>query len=220
MKFLVIALVAALLIASSTVSALKPRDVAPDFQGKVVTAGQITDVGLKNFRGKWLVLIFYPLDFTFVCPTELIAFSDKVDTFREVNTELLGVSVDSEFTHLAWQKVDRKDGGLGAGFKLPLVSDLTKKIATDYGVLLEEDGVAFRGTFIIDPRGIVRHTSVNDLPVGRNVDEVLRLIKAFQYADAHGEVCPANWRPGDDTMVPDPEKSKAYFEKVSKASEL
>lgn len=132
------------------------------------------------------------MDFTFVCPTEIIAFSDAVEKFKKLNTEVMAISVDSEFTHLAWMKTPRNEGGLGK-INIPLVSDITKEISKKYGVLLENEGVALRGLFIIDTKGYVRQITVNDLPVGRNVDEVLRLISAFQFSDKHGEVCPANW---------------------------
>jgi len=155
------------------------------------------------------VLFFYPLDFTFVCPTEIIAYSEKQPEFDKINAQAIACSVDSEYTHLAWVNTSRAEGGLGT-MKIPVVADLTKEIAAAYGCLLP-DGVALRATYIIDPEGIVRHATVNDLPVGRNVDEAVRIIQAFQYVADHGEVCPAGWQPGQDTMVPDPEKSKAYF---------
>lgn len=147
---------------------------------------------------------------TFVCPTEIIAFSDRSDEFRKLNAELVAVSVDSHFSHLAWNNQPRKSGGLGQ-LKIPLLSDLTKKISTDYGVLLEEPGIALRGLFLIDPKGIVRHITINDLPVGRCVDEVLRLVNAFQYVEKHGEVCPANWEPNKPAI--NTKKASEYFEK-------
>jgi len=139
-----------------------------------------------------VVLFFYPLDFTFVCPTEIIAFNDAVSKFKEINTELLGVSVDSQFTHLAWINTPRKQGGLGH-LEIPLIADVTKEISKKYGVLIEEAGIALRGLFIIDENGKLRSMIVNDLPVGRSVEETLRLVNAFQFTDKHGEVCPANW---------------------------
>ncbi|XP_018431058.1 PREDICTED: thioredoxin-dependent peroxide reductase, mitochondrial-like [Nanorana parkeri] len=151
---------------------------------------------------------------TFVCPTEIVAFSDKANEFRDVNCEVVAVSVDSHFCHLAWTNTPRKTGGLGH-MNIPLLSDLTKQISRDYGVLLETPGIALRGLFIIDPNGIVRHMSVNDLPVGRSVEETLRLVKAFQYVETHGEVCPANWTPHSPTIKPSPEASKEYFKKVN-----
>ncbi|CAH3187957.1 unnamed protein product, partial [Porites evermanni] len=155
------------------------------------------------FTGKYLVLFFYPLDFTFVCPTEIIAFSDRVEEFRAINCEVIACSVDSHFSHLAWTEKPRKKGGLGT-MNIPLLSDITKQISKDYGVLLEDQGVALRGLFIVDDKGILRQITMNDLPVGRSVDEVLRLVQAFQFTDKHGEVCPAGWRPGNDTVSINP----------------
>jgi peroxiredoxin (alkyl hydroperoxide reductase subunit C) len=155
---------------------------------------------MSSLRGKYVVLFFYPLDFTFVCPSEVIAFDKALPKFKAKNTEVVGVSVDSHFTHLAWKNTPRNQGGIGQ-VKFPLVADLNKKIAHDYGVLLE-GGVALRGLFLIDKQGIVRHALVNDLPLGRSVDEILRLIDALQFHETHGEVCPANWREGDEAMKP------------------
>jgi len=161
---------------------------APDFTATAVVDQEFKEVSLSDFKGKWVYLFFYPLDFTFVCPTEIIAFSEAESRFRELNTEVLGVSVDSQFSHLAWIQTERKQGGLG-DIAYPLVADLKKEIAAAYNVLDEAEGVALRGLFIIDPSGVVRQMSVNDLPVGRSVDETLRLIKAFQFVEKHGEVC-------------------------------
>ena len=185
---------------------------APDFAAQAVVNGQIKEVKLGDFDGKWKVLFFYPLDFTFVCPTEITAFSDSVEKFQKLGGEVIGCSIDSQFSHLAWTKQTRQDGGLGE-LRIPLLADVSKKIATDYGVL-NPGGVAFRGTFIIDNNNVVQHASVNNLGVGRNVDEVARLVEGFQYTAAHGEVCPAGWTNGSDTMKPDPEGSKEYFSKV------
>ncbi|KAM9324889.1 thioredoxin-dependent peroxide reductase, mitochondrial [Gastrophryne carolinensis] len=187
---------------------------APQFKGTAVVNGEFRDISLEDYKGKYLVLFFYPLDFTFVCPTEIVAFSDKANEFRDINCEVVAVSVDSHFSHLAWTNTPRKNGGLGH-MNIPLLSDLTKQISRDYGVLLETPGIALRGLFIIDPQGIVRHLSVNDLPVGRSVEETLRLVKAFQFVETHGEVCPANWKPHSPTIKPSPEASKEYFEKVN-----
>merc|ERR1711872_660769 len=154
------------------------------------------------------------LDFTFVCPTEIIAFSDRANEFRAINAEVVGVSVDSQFTHLAWIKTPRKDGGLGP-LDIPLLSDLTHKISKDYGVYLEDAGHTLRGLFIIDGKGTLRQITMNDLPVGRSVDETLRLVQAFQYTDQHGEVCPAGWKPGADTIIPNPSDKLKYFNKVN-----
>jgi peroxiredoxin (alkyl hydroperoxide reductase subunit C) len=154
-----------------------------------------TDVKLSEFQGKWLVLFFYPLDFTFVCPTELTAFNDRIEEFRSINAEVLGVSVDSVYSHKAWINQSRKEGGLG-GLNYPLASDITKKVSRDYDVLLEEQGIALRGLFIIDPEGIVRYEVVTDLNVGRSVGETLRVLQAFQT----GGLCPIDWQPGDRTL--------------------
>lgn len=186
---------------------------APDFKATALVGEEFKDIKLSDYKGKYVLLFFYPLDFTFVCPTEIIAFSDKIDEFKKRNTEVLGVSVDSHFTHLAWNQLPRSKGGLG-GIKYPLVADLNKNISRSYGVLIEEAGIALRGLFIIDKEGVVRHLLVNDLPLGRSVDEAIRIIDALQFFEKNGEVCPANWHPGQATMKPDPKGSQAYFEKV------
>ncbi|XP_074142980.1 thioredoxin-dependent peroxide reductase, mitochondrial isoform X1 [Sminthopsis crassicaudata] len=188
---------------------------APYFKGTAVVNGEFKEISLDDFKGKYLVLFFYPLDFTFVCPTEIVAFSDKANEFHDVNCELVAVSVDSHFSHLAWINTPRKSGGLGH-MNITLLSDLTKQISRDYGVLLEGPGLALRGLFIIDPNGVIKHMSMNDLPVGRSVEETLRLVKAFQFVELHGEVCPANWTPDSPTIKPSPKASKEYFEKVNK----
>jgi len=185
---------------------------APDFNGTAVIDKQFKNVKLSDYNGKYLVLFFYPLDFTFVCPTEIIAFSDRIKDFKEVNTELLAVSVDSHFSHLAWVNTPRKQGGIG-DIQIPVLSDLTKQISRDYGVLIEESGLALRGLFIIDPKGIVRQITINDLPVGRSVDETLRLVNALQFVEKHGEVCPANWEPNSPAI--NPKKANEYFEKAN-----
>jgi len=187
---------------------------APDFKGTAVIDRDFKQISLDSYKGKYLVLFFYPLDFTFVCPTELIAFSERISEFQELGCEVVGVSTDSHFSHLAWNNQPRKEGGLG-GLKYPLLSDFNKHISRDYGVLLENDGIALRGLFLINPKGVVSHLSINDLPVGRSVDETLRLLKAFQFVDEHGEVCPANWTPDSPTIKPDPSGSLEYFNKVN-----
>ncbi|WNC22975.1 peroxiredoxin [Thermosynechococcus sp. GLH187] len=192
---------------------LRVGQPAPDFEAVAVYDQEFKTVKLSDYRGKYVVLFFYPLDFTFVCPTEIVAFSDRYDEFAKLNTEILGVSVDSQFSHLAWTQTDRKAGGVG-DLKYPLVSDLKKEISTAYNVLTEE-GVALRGLFIIDKEGIIQHATINNLAFGRSVDETLRVLQAIQYVQAHpDEVCPAGWQPGDKTMNPDPVKSKVYFEAV------
>eukprot|EP00455_Lapot_gusevi_P051294 TRINITY_DN760_c0_g2_i1.p1 TRINITY_DN760_c0_g2~~TRINITY_DN760_c0_g2_i1.p1 ORF type:complete len:201 (+),score=94.28 TRINITY_DN760_c0_g2_i1:71-673(+) len=188
---------------------------APAFSGEAVFNGEFQSVNSSQFAGKYLVLFFYPLDWTFVCPTEIIDFSEKYEQFQKMNCEVLGVSVDSKFSHLAWLETPRKKGGLGR-INFPLLSDLTQQIARDYGVLMEEAGHTLRGLFVIDGNGIIRHLSMNDPPVSRNVDEVLRLVAGYQFADEHGEVCPAGWKKaGDLTIVPDPQRKIAYFEAVN-----
>jgi peroxiredoxin (alkyl hydroperoxide reductase subunit C) len=183
---------------------------APDFSMEAVDAGSFKTVKLEDYRGKWLVLFFYPLDFTFVCPTEILAFSKCVDRFRALNAEILGVSVDSQFTHLAWTEKPQAEGGI-EGLAYPLASDLSKQVATRYNVLAA-DGVALRGLFVIDPEGDVQHATINNLPVGRSVEETLRILQAFQFVAEHGEVCPANWEPGEATMKADWKDSKEYFQ--------
>nr|XP_033780106.1 peroxiredoxin-2 [Geotrypetes seraphini] len=185
---------------------------APDFHATAVVNGEFKDLSLSDYRGKYVVLFFYPLDFTFVCPTEITAFNNSVATFHKLNCEVIGASVDSHFTHLAWINTPRKEGGIGP-LNFPLVADLKHSIAKDYGVLKEDEGIAYRGLFIIDHKGILRQITVNDLPVGRSVEEVLRLVQAFQHTDTHGEVCPAGWRPGSSTIIPNVRDSKAYFAK-------
>jgi len=160
-----------------------------------------------------VILFFYPLDFTFVCPTEILAFSDRADEFRKLDAEIIGASVDSKSSHLAWINTPRKEGGLGGHVNFPLVADLNKKLSRDYDVLMEEEGYSLRGLFIINRQGVVVQITKNDPPVGRSVDETLRLVQAFQHVDKYGEVCPANWTPGSDTMQADPVGSKKYFQK-------
>ncbi len=183
---------------------------APEFTLTGVLNKQFKDITLPHADGKWTVLLFYPLDFTFVCPTEVIAFSDGLDKFKEINTEVYGISVDSQFTHLAWTETERKAGGVG-NIQYPLLADLNKEVAEKYEVLL--DGVALRGLFIIDDKGIIQHATINNAPVGRSVEETVRLVQAFQHVAKSGEVCPANWHPGDDTMKADPNGLVDYAKK-------
>ncbi|MEZ4870717.1 MAG: peroxiredoxin [Bdellovibrionales bacterium] len=184
---------------------------APDFKGQALVNGDFKDISLDTYKGKWKLLFFYPLDFTFVCPTEIIAFSDAAAQFKERNCEVIACSVDSVFSHLAWTQQSRDDGGLG-DVNFPILSDLNKTIAKDYEVL-NEDGVALRGAFLIDDKNIIQHATINNLSVGRNVEEALRLLKAYQFTAEKGDVCPANWNEGDDSMTPDPVKSKDWFKK-------
>jgi len=183
---------------------------APSFSLKGVISGSFKDYSLPDSPGNWTLLLFYPLDFTFVCPTEIIAFSNANDKFKELGVNVYGVSVDSEFTHLAWTETSRNTGGVGH-IEFPLLSDLNKEVAAKYGIL--KDGVALRGLFLIDDEGIVQHATINNLAVGRSVEETLRTIMAFQHAKTTGAVCPADWRPGDDDMKPDVSGLKSYAAK-------
>ncbi len=188
---------------------------APDFTAQAVMPdNSIAEVTLSSYRGKYVVLFFYPLDFTFVCPSEILAFNREAKTFAKKNTVLLGVSVDSQFSHFAWRQTPVNKGGIGEiGF--PLVADLDKKIARAYDVLLN-DAVALRGLFLIDTHGVVRHQVVNDLPIGRNVDEAIRTLDALQFTEEHGEVCPANWKVGEEAMKPTAEGVASYLAKHAK----
>ncbi|MBT0663785.1 peroxiredoxin [Geobacter pelophilus] len=189
---------------------------APDFTADAVmpdnSFGQIT---LSALRGKYVLLFFYPLDFTFVCPSEIIAFNKKLDAFKSRNCEVIGVSVDSKFTHLAWKNTSIDDGGIG-NIQYPLVADLNKGIARSYGILFN-DAVALRGLFLIDTKGVIRHAVINDLPLGRSVDEALRMVDALQFVETHGDqVCPANWKEGEDAMKPTAEGVASYLAKHGK----
>lgn len=183
---------------------------APEFKAQAVLKdGSFGELSLSQYRGKYVLLFFYPLDFTFVCPTEIIAFSDRVKEFSDLGVEVIGVSVDSHYSHLAWRNTPRTQGGIGpVGY--PLVADLNKQIARDYDVLLN-DAFALRGLFLIDKNGVVRHQVVNDLPLGRSVDEALRMVKALQFFEANGEVCPADWKEGKRTIKPSVAGSKEFF---------
>ncbi|GIL88678.1 hypothetical protein Vretimale_17268 [Volvox reticuliferus] len=186
---------------------------APGFTAPAVVDGEITNIRLSDYRGKYVCLFFYPKDFTFVCPTEIIAFSDRAKEFEALNCQLIAASTDTEECHLAWIRTPRNRGGLGF-MQIPLVADTTKAISARYGVLIEKLGIALRGLFIINPSGVVQHVTINDLPIGRSVDEALRTLQAIQFHAEHGEVCPANWKPGAKTMVADTEKSLEYFSTV------
>ncbi|KAI9278422.1 thioredoxin-like protein [Phascolomyces articulosus] len=187
---------------------------APQWTAQAVVDGQFKDLSLNDYKGKFLVMVFYPADFTFVCPTELLAFSDRIEDFKKLGAEVVGISVDNIHSHLAWTNVPRKHGGLG-DIKIPLVSDLKKELSTDYGVLIPEEGLALRGLFVIDPKQKLRVAHIHDLPIGRSVDETLRVIEAIQFTDEHGEVCPANWKKGDKTIKPNPKDSQEYFSAVN-----
>ena len=189
---------------------------APDFTAEAVypdnSFGELT---LSKYRGKYVILFFYPLDFTFVCPSEILAFNKRIAEFKEKNCEVVGVSVDSKFTHLAWKNTSVENGGIG-NVQYPLVQDLDKKISESYGILLSA-GVALRGLFLVDTKGIVRHTIINDLPLGRSVGEALRMLDALQFVETHGgEVCPANWQEGAESMKPTKEGVAQYLAKHAK----
>jgi len=194
-----------------SIGELAVQKPAPKWKGTAVVDGVFKDISLEDYKGKYLVFFFYPLDFTFVCPTEIIAFSDRIDEFRAVDCEVVACSTDSHFSHFAWVSQPRKQGGLGP-MNIPLLADKTGEISKHYGVLKEDAGIAFRGLFIIDPKQNLRQITINDLPVGRSVDETLRLVQAFQFTDKYGEVCPAGWKPGQKTIKPTVDDSKEYFE--------
>lgn len=183
---------------------------APEFALEGVLNGKFATYRLSDYKGKWVVLFFYPLDFTFVCPTEILAFSDRLGDFKKLGAEILGASIDSKFSHLAWTEKKREEGGIH-GLAYPLLADIRKELSAAWGVLDEVGEKALRGLFVIDPEGMVQHATINNLDVGRSVDETLRVLQAFQYVREHGEVCPANWTPGKKAMKADWEKSKEYF---------
>ena len=189
---------------------------APDFTANAVLPDNtFAPLTLSSYRGKYVLLFFYPLDFTFVCPSEIIAFDKRLAEFKAKNCEVIGVSVDSRFTHYAWKNTPVEDGGIGQ-IKYPLVEDLTKSIARSYGVLFN-DAVALRGLFLIDTKGVVRHAVINDLPLGRSVGEALRMVDALQFVETHGDqVCPANWQEGDEAMKPTADGVASYLAKHGK----
>jgi len=194
-------------------NSVKVGNQAPDFSATAVYEQEFKKIQLSDYLGKYIILLFYPLDFTFVCPTEITAFSDVYNEIQELNTEVLAISVDSEYCHLAWMQMDRDVGGVGE-LKYPLVSDLNKKISSSYSVLTEE-GKALRGLFIIDPKGVIQHCLINNLDVGRSVKETIRVLQAIQYVQKNpDEVCPANWYPGQATIINNPIKSKDYFSSI------
>ena len=187
---------------------------APDFTAQAVMPdNSFQEFTLSSLRGKYTILFFYPLDFTFVCPSEILAFNRALGEFQKRDCQVVGISIDSHFTHLAWKNTPINDGGIG-DIQFPLVSDLDKAISQAYGVLLK-DGIALRGLFLIDKEGVVRHAVVNDLPLGRNVDEALRMVDALQFFEEHGDVCPANWKPGEEGMKPTAEGVAEYLVKHS-----
>jgi peroxiredoxin (alkyl hydroperoxide reductase subunit C) len=184
---------------------------APDFKAKAVMKDKvIEDFSLSDYHGKYVLFFFYPLDFTFVCPTELHAFQDKLKEFEKRNVQVIGCSIDSWFSHLAWLKCPKSEGGI-RGVSYPIVSDIHKSIARNFGVLKEEDGIAYRGLFLLDREGIIRHQLVNDLPLGRSVDEALRTIDALIFHEKNGEVCPANWTAGAKALKPTEQGLAEFF---------
>ena len=188
---------------------------APDFTANAVLGNNeiVDNFNLyENFGEKGTVLFFYPLDFTFVCPSEIIAFDHRLDEFTSRGVNVIGCSIDSHFTHLAWKNTPVEEGGIGK-VRYPLVADLTKQIARDYDVLLEDAGVALRGSFLIDTDGTIRHAVINDLPLGRNIDEMIRMIDAMHFTNEHGEVCPAGWHKGEEGMKADPDGVAEYLAK-------
>jgi len=186
---------------------LSVGQTAPDF---TLPSHQDEEVSSSDLRGKNVVVFFYPLDFTFVCPSELIAFDHRLGEFQKRGVEVIGVSIDSQFTHAAWRNTPINDGGIGP-VAYPLVADVKHEICKAYDVEFDEAGVAFRGSFLIDKDGVVQHQVVNNLPLGRNIDEMLRMVDALQFAEEHGEVCPAGWNKGDKGMVPDADGVAAYL---------
>jgi peroxiredoxin (alkyl hydroperoxide reductase subunit C) len=186
---------------------------AADFTAQAVMPdNSFAELTLSSYRGRYVILFFYPLDFTFVCPTEIIAFDRHLAKFKERNCEIIAVSVDSQYSHWAWKNTPREKGGIG-NVQYPIVSDIRKNISCDFGVLLEQEGVALRGLFLIDKAGIVRHAVINDLPLGRNVEEALRMLEALQFTEQFGEVCPADWHEGEEGMKPSSEGVAAYLAK-------
>ena len=188
---------------------------APAFKKTAVVDGVFEEVSLEQYKGKYVVLAFIPLAFTFVCPTEIIAFSEAVKKFKDIGAEVLFASTDSEYSLLAWTNVARSEGGLGP-VDIPLIADTNHSLSRDYGVLIEDQGIALRGLFVIDGNGIVRHITINDLPVGRNVEEALRIVEGFQWVDKNGTVLPCNWTPGSATIKPTVDESKEYFREAAK----
>jgi alkyl hydroperoxide reductase subunit AhpC len=188
---------------------------APAWKADAVVGSDFKQLSSDDFKGKWKVLFFYPLDFTFVCPTEIVAYSEAMEQFKALGAEVLACSIDSKFSHLAWTKTSRNEGGIGE-VNFPILADTTKKIATDFGVLIEDAGVSLRGLFIIDDNDVIQHATINNLSVGRNPSETLRLLEAYQFTAKHGDVCPAGWTSGSDSMKPDVTGSKEWFGKHAK----
>ena len=185
---------------------------APDFELEGYFRGQFSKYKLSDYKKKWVFLLFYPLDFTFVCPTEVLNFSAAAGDLAKINCQIFGVSVDSIYVHKAWVETKREDGGLGGTLSYPLLSDLNKGVARDYGILMEDEGVALRGLFLVSPDGVIMHSTINSLSVGRSVSEAMRVLKAFQFVSMHdGLVCPADWEEGKDTMTANSDGMKKYL---------
>lgn len=185
---------------------------APDFTAQAVMAdNSFEELQLSSYKGKYVILFFYPMDFTFVCPSEIIAFDKELDKFRAKNAEVIGVSTDSHFSHWAWKNTAVENGGIGQ-IRYPLVADLTKEISRNYGILINES-VALRGLFLIDKEGVIRHSVINDLSLGRNISEAMRMLDALQFTEEHGEVCPANWNEGEEAMKPTADGVAEYLAK-------
>ena len=185
---------------------------APDFELEGYFNGQFSKYKLSDYRKKWVILLFYPLDFTFVCPTEVLNFSSAAEQFSKLSCQIFGISVDSIYVHKAWVDTKREDGGLGGSLNYPLLSDLNKVTARDYGILMEDEGVALRGLFLISPEGVMMHSTINSLSVGRSVTEAMRVLKAFQFVSMHeGQVCPADWEEGKDSMTANSDGMKKYL---------
>jgi peroxiredoxin (alkyl hydroperoxide reductase subunit C) len=185
---------------------------APDFELEGYFNGQFKKYKLSDYRKKWVVLLFYPLDFTFVCPTEVLNFSAAAEQFTKLNCQIFGVSVDSIYVHKAWVDTKREDGGLGGSLNYPLLSDLNKVMSRDYGILMEDEGVALRRLFLVSPEGVIMHATINSLSVGRSVTEAIRVLKAFQFVSSNvGQVCPADWEEGKDSMAANSDGMKKYL---------
>ena len=215
------------LLASAS-AMLGPRDIAPDFTAQAVVGQEFQEVTLSDYTkaGKWVVLFFYPFDFTFVCPTEIISFSERAAEWEEMGVQVLGMSTDSHHVHLAWTRTPRADGGLGQEVTFPLVADINKDISKSYGVLTMDPTVGYfgaplRAVYVIDPNGIIRSVTINDEQVGRSIDEVVRTVQAFKHSEANpGHGCPSNWKPGAATIEANPAGSKAFFKEWGKQKEL
>ena len=185
---------------------------APNFELEGYFKGQFVKYKLSEYRGKWVILLFYPLDFTFVCPTEVLNFSASAEKFTKLNCQVFGISVDSMYVHKAWVDTKREEGGLGGDLNYPLLSDLNKGTVRDYGILTGGDSVALRGLFLIGPDGIIMHATINNLSVGRSTNEALRVLQAFQFVSMHqGHVCPADWEEGKDSMIANSDGMKKYL---------